>query len=282
MGVAIRLLKSLRRRFLVRVRDAAIKLGYRTPTYAYPFAEVMLKHPVGRPSYRWGTLCAAYLAKALGYDRISVVEFGVAGGNGLVKLERIAEEVERISGVKIDVYGFDTGAGLTKPIDYRDLPQLWREGDYRMDVPLLESRLSRAKLILGPVEETVPKFAETLTAPVGFVSFDLDLYSSTMDAFKLFEANSKAFLPRVVCYFDDIIGFSHGDFSGERLAISDFNAANEKRKISQIYGLGHVLNVQKVWTDMMFMFHAFDHERYNDYDESNFVKDIPLEQARYR
>ena len=36
-------------------------------------------------------------------------EFGVAGGAGLVNLERIAELVEQKTGVGIDIYGFDTG-----------------------------------------------------------------------------------------------------------------------------------------------------------------------------
>ena len=42
-------------------------------------------------------------------------------------------------------------------------------------------------------------------------------------------------LPRVLCYFDDITGFTYADHNGERLAISEFNAAHELRKLSQIY-----------------------------------------------
>lgn len=276
IGPLSRVVRSAQRRAAKELKRSAIRLGIAEPAMTYPFADIMLKHPAGRPSYRWGTLCAAFLGKELGYDRISVIEFGVAGGNGLIKLENIAAEVERASGVAIDVYGFDTGAGLTKPQDHRDLPQLWREGDYGMDVSALKLRLKRAKLILGPVAETISQFAASRPAPVGFISFDLDLYSSTMDAFNLFDAETNILLPRVICYFDDIIGFSHGDFNGERLAIRDFNGTRELRKISQIYGLRYVLNMEKVWTEMMYMFHAFDHERYNDYDGTNFIDDLPL------
>jgi hypothetical protein len=46
-----------------------------------------------RPKYTWGVLHGAYLAQALGIHGISVIEFGVAGGNGLVSLERIAQKV---------------------------------------------------------------------------------------------------------------------------------------------------------------------------------------------
>ena len=108
----------------------------------------------------------------------------------MLDLEFIAAEVERLSGVMIDVYGFDTGHGLPRPKDDRDLPQLWREGQFGMDVGALQKRLTRAKLILGPVSETVPTFIDAGPAPVGFVVFDLDYYSSTIDAFRLFDAEA--------------------------------------------------------------------------------------------
>ena len=65
-----------------------------------------------RPGYLWGSLHGAYLAKTLGFDSASLIEFGVAGGNGLVALELIAERIEHHLGVKISVFGFDTGKGL--------------------------------------------------------------------------------------------------------------------------------------------------------------------------
>jgi hypothetical protein len=268
---------SFTQRLVRRARRYAIRAGLIAPApLRYPFRETMAENPEGRGPYRWGTLCAAALGKHLGYPRISVIEFGVAGGNGLVALENIAKEVGRGIGVEIDVYGFDTGQGLTKPQDHRDLPQLWSEGFYKMDEAKLRSRLNGAQLVLGPVGETVPAFLKKSPAPVGFVSFDLDLYSSTVDAFRLLEGSTDLFLPRVQCYFDDLIGFSHGDFNGERLAISEFNQRHAQRKISQIYGLRHILQIDRVWTEMMYMFHAFDHPRYNDFDGSNWIGDIPL------
>jgi hypothetical protein len=83
-------------------------------------------------------------------------------------------------------------------------------------------------------------------------------------------------LPRVTCYFDDIIGFSHNDFAGERLAIDEFNRAHETRKVSKVYGLRYVLNQDQWWTDMMYMFHAFDHPRYNEPDGTNRLRELPL------
>jgi hypothetical protein len=192
-------------------------------------------------------------------------------------LERIAARTERLSGVRVDVYGFDTGQGLPKPLDYRDLPQLWGEGFYRMDVGRLQQRLERSRLILGPVAETVPRvLAESPPSPVGFVAFDLDMYSSTRDALALFDGDASVLLPRIVCCFDDIIGYSHSDFSGERLAISEFNDHHTMRKLSKIHGLRYVVQ-DKIWTEMMYMFHAFDHARYNDHDGSNPMREIPLQ-----
>lgn len=244
--------------------------------FQYPFWQTLARSTSEYPQYQWGTLCAAGLAKALGYDRISVLEFGVAGGNGLLELERQAAAAEEASGVTIEVYGFDTGTGLTKPKDHRDLPQMWSEGFYGMDADRLRARLTRADLLLGPVASTVPEFVARGPAPIGFVSFDLDLYSSTVDAFGVLRAKHEVLLPRVVCYFDDVIGFSHGDYSGERLAISEFNGQHDVRKISQIYGLRYVLNLDQWWTQQMYMVHLFDHPRYGDDDGTNRLRDLPL------
>ena len=67
-----------------------------------------------RPPYTWGVLHGAFLAKNLGYQRISVAEFGVAGGQGLIRLENAAALIEEAFELKIDVYGFDTGVGCRR------------------------------------------------------------------------------------------------------------------------------------------------------------------------
>ena len=84
------------------------------PAFAYAsinktLTTLMSEHRGLYPQYTWGVLQAAHLAATLGIRRISVIEFGVAGGNGLVALERASERAEAESGVQIDVHGFDTG-----------------------------------------------------------------------------------------------------------------------------------------------------------------------------
>jgi hypothetical protein len=264
-----------------QLRQAAVRRGLLPapppPPFRYPFGELLAAaDPPHYPNYRWGILSAAAVAQVLGYERITAIEFGVAGGNGLIALEECARQATELSGVAIDVVGFDTGTGLPKPTDYRDLPQLWAEGDFAMDADALRGRLHGAQLLLGPVADTVGGFVEGRPAPIGFISFDMDMYSSTVDAFTVFERSLDILMPRVVCYFDDIIAFSHSDFTGERLAISEFNERHDLRKISRIYGLRFVLDIQQWWTEHMYMAHFFEHPKYNDFDGSNSMHQLPL------
>jgi hypothetical protein len=255
------------------------------PSYSlYPWLNSMcLKisayHP-NRSYYVWGIVNAAALARALKIPRISVIELGVAGGNGLIAMENIALRVEaEIKEVQIDVYGFDTGIGLPKPMDYRDLPNLFIEGLYPMDVDSLQGRLSKAELNIGSVESSIPKFIASGPSPVGFISFDLDFYSSTMHALRLLEADQKLLLPRVHCYFDDIIGFTYSEFTGELLAIAEFNASHVKRKISQIKGLTYYVApeyARESWVEQFYMAHIFDHELYGHFDMLNQLKALNL------
>jgi hypothetical protein len=192
------------------------------------------------PAYLTGTLEAADQARRQGIDTISVIEFGVASGRGLLTLEKHAEAVEKETGVHISVYGFDTGKGLPKLIgDHRDHPDAWLPGDFPMDEAALRSRLGkRTSLIIGDVAETVPRFLEEgAYPPIGFAAIDLDIYSSTVAALKLFSSPKRRTLHRTILYFDDIMGVTYSSFAGERLAINEFNATNEAVKIDQWYGV---------------------------------------------
>lgn len=222
-----------------------------------------------RPQYTWGLAHAAYLAQQLGIPRIAALELGVAGGKGLVALDRAADWVEGALGVAIEVHGFDSGQGLPRPADVRDLPNLWAAGDFPMDQAALAGRLRRARLHLGLVEREIPTFLQTQPPPIGFISFDLDLYSSTVASFPLLLAAPDRLLPRVQCYFDDILGFTFAEFNGERLAIREFNAAHATRQISPIFGARHYVPPRyaaAIWVDKLYMAHILDHPRYNDYD----------------
>src|SRR5213075_2807982 len=94
-------------RFRPRLRGVAERHGLAQPVpapFRYPFRELIAAGSPYYPNYLWGTLSAAAVAAALGYERISVIEFGVAGGNGLVALESCARQAAELSGVAIDTY----------------------------------------------------------------------------------------------------------------------------------------------------------------------------------
>ncbi len=241
----------------------------------YPWLGYMFHRLMGepgcsyKPMYIWGIVQGAALGKILAMDRVSVIEFGVAGGMGLLLLQHIAEFVESNLDIAIDVYGFDTGTGLPKPQDYRDQPNMWFEGQLPMKQEQLQSHLRRASLKLGLVKDTVPAFLEETPAPVAFVSFDLDLYNSTRDALAVFEAQHERLLPRVICYFDDVIGHTYSDYTGERLAISEFNCRHTMRKLSPIYGLRYFVPnrySREFYWDLFYFAHFFDHPLYNESD----------------
>jgi hypothetical protein len=225
-----------------------------------------------RPAYLWGALHGAHLAKTLGMAAISLIEFGVAGGDGLIALQTIAERVERAMGIRTSVYGFDTGNGLPPSKDVRDCPNLFTPGGYPMAVGELHRHLNgaRTQLILGMVQDTLPVLAAGgRPDPVAFIAFDLDYYSSTKAALRILEFDAHLLLPRVHCYFDDITGFTYSDYNGERLAIAEFNAEHPLRKISPIYGLRHYVPshfANALWVEKYFMAHLFDHELYSHPD----------------
>lgn len=230
--------------------------------------------------YGYGVYSAAAQAKLLGLSRISVIEFGVAGGNGLLALRGHADYCQRKFGVIIDVYGFDTGEGMTPASDYRDMPYRFAPGNYKMDVPALRLRIGdrNIKLILGDVAKTANSFVRTHDpAPIGFVSFDMDYYSSTIDAFRIFRPSNfyehgreQHFLPRIQCYFDDVTGTtisSYNEFVGELAAIATFNRRNRNVKIgkSQVF---HTIRRDLEWHHQFYVMHRFRNPHYATYISS--------------
>ena len=216
---------------------------------------------VDRPHYLAGVLAAADMAKAENIKEISVFEFGVAGGSGLVRLQEYAQMVEEQTGVNIHVFGFDTGEGL--PLlcnDYRDHPDQWRVSDYKMDVPKLRERLTpRTGLYLGNITDTVPDFVAKGHPPVGFIACDVDLYSSTRDVLKIFTLPGRKMLRRVFMYFDDIDFVFNHQFAGEWLAIDEFNEANALVKIDVWRGIRKDrVFFDEPWLDKMFIAHDLD------------------------
>ena len=216
---------------------------------------------VARPHYFAGVLAAAKQALSEDVPEISVFEFGVAGGSGLIELQKYSDAIERQTGINIYVYGFDTGEGLPELIgDYRDHPDQWRVGDYKMDVKNLEMRLTdRTELRLGAIKDTVPQFMSQNKIPVGFISCDVDTYSSTTDILRILSLPNKKMLKRVFMYFDDIDFVISHRFAGELLAIDEFNSSNSLVKIDRWRGIQvDRVFLEHLWLDKMFIAHDLD------------------------
>lgn len=222
---------------------------------------------VNRPAYGWCLYHAAIEARALGHKAITVVELGVAGGNGLVCILEHRKEIERDLKVELVVVGFDAGTGLPASDDPRDLLYCWPTGSFEMDIPALERRIrGQAELLLGDVRTTIPRWDPRPDAPLGAIFFDLDLYSSTVSALALLEREN--ILPRIWCYFDDICGYGQDvttDRIGEREAIREFNL--DPRRALQNDHLSPAYTFKgappEAWHQQIYAYHRMNHPDYN-------------------
>jgi hypothetical protein len=238
-----------------------------------PFAPFSLKCALDafpRPHFAYGLVHAARLAQKLGIDDIAAIEFGVGNGSGLVELEALQASISQHFKVGLRIFGFDSGNGLPGPADFRDCPYLFRSGQYKMDRSAMLQKLKSATLILGDVNDTVATFFyKHAPPPIGFISFDMDYYSSTVAALQLLKTEQlEHFLPRTLCYFDDIVGpdeACHCEYTGELLAVNEFNAAAKDRKIARIHGLAHKRIAPCLWADQMYTLHLFSHPQYNQF-----------------
>lgn len=235
----------------------------------FPVGSVALRMRYGvwaRPQYAYGVFHAAQQAKLLGLDGISVIEFGVGEGDGLLALENTAREVAQHFGIRISVFGFDTGEGMPEAADYRDLPYVWSKGFYKMDQARLKQRLGPdTRLVIGNVSETVPSLSG-VPDPIGFVAFDLDYYTSTTRALAAFDLPHRTRLPRVYCYFDDILypEFAcHNPWTGELCAIREFNEQRTEVKLCPLHLLRWMRAHPEPWNDQIYVLHDFHHPLYS-------------------
>lgn len=220
-----------------------------------------------RPHYLYCLYHSAILARRLGLKKISIIEFGVAGGNGIIFLETFVKNIFVETGVEVEIYGFDLGDGLCEPTDHRDLPYWFKKDLYKMDHSSLSAKIKHTKLIIGDVKDTIKDFFKKYNpAPIGAILNDLDYYSSTINSFQIFNTTEdKFYLPRIFCYFDDIIGTEYemyGVNNGQLLAIDEFNKNNIHLKIN----LNQNLLVKNVpYKFQIYYFHKHNHRDYNKY-----------------
>lgn len=264
----------------MRLADRLVDLATRPiPLRTLIMRRLLQRFPVGswerrvrsgavqRPHYAWCLHYAAQQAKSLGLRAMTVVELGVAGGNGLLCLCDHAAQIRKELGIEVHLVGFDSGGGLPTTSDVRDLHYLWPAGSFEMDRAALAHRLAgRAEIIFGNVAETVPNWLPPVEAPLGCVMFDLDLYSSTRDALPLLTKTNV--LPRIWCYFDDISGFPDmelTDFIGEGAAVREFNEHPSRSILRDNVSPARIFAAQmpEMWHRKMYIYHRLSHPLYD-------------------
>ena len=224
------------------------------------FRDVERRGLLERPTYAYGLLRAADIAKFFGYREVTVCEFGVAAGDGLLNMIELADRISSETEIRFRIVGFDTGNGLP-PLNggYKDHPEIWAAGDYPMRPDELQKRIDgRAELILGDIRDTVPPFIERLSAsaPLGFISVDVDIYTSTRDALKVLLGPAELYTGAVSVYFDDVRHFFANRWCGELAAIEEFNAEHPLRKLDVDYSRRHF---DKPWFSSFYICHLLDH-----------------------
>jgi hypothetical protein len=200
-----------------------------------------------RPHYGWCVYHAATQAKAVAPKAVTVIELGVAGGNGLHCLCDNSRQIARKVAIEIRVVGFDSGSGLPASTGRRDILYAWPAGSFQIDRAALERRMgNQTQFVFGNILETVGAWQPNPQTPLAAVLFDLDYFTSTVNALPvLTKANA---LPRVWCYFDDICSGPEEAATegvGEREAIRIFNLSPEREalndRVSKAYSFkGHM------------------------------------------
>jgi hypothetical protein len=175
----------------------------------------------------------------------------------------LATSTTKVTGVEFDVVGFDRVGGLPTPVDHRDHPELWPEGTFETDMDTVRRSLpANGQLVLGDIQDTVTPFLAELdrNAPIGFISIDVDYYSSAKSCLEVLRGPSDKYLPTVSVYLDDIAVETANPWCGELLAVREFNNENELRKIAQFPFLRYQRLFKNVdWIDQTYTAHIFDH-----------------------
>ncbi len=180
----------------------------------------------------------------------------------MINICNICSMITESTEIQFEIFGFDSDVGMPTISNYKDHPEIWHTGQFLSDHNKIREYLTpNAKLISGNIKDTLEEFIKYNIyeeSPLGFVSVDVDLYSSAKQCFELFKNGSPScWLPTTIVWMDDINDLlTCNNWSGEALAIREFNEESEYRKLQElrvrqnhppagwhdhIYGL-HILN----------------------------------------
>lgn len=180
------------------------------------------------PYYRCVELALQESSRQGTANKFSLLEFGVAEGDGFTRLLHFRDVWARRLGIRSQILavGFDTFEGLPEP-RAEDYATGWLGGDYPGDLPSLQGylgvRFQDFVLIKGLFSDTLRAQRTLLQEfPPIFVAIDCDYYSSAVDVLQ-------ELLPDMaphgcLFYFDDVGVNFYSDKTGELRAIAEVNA----------------------------------------------------------
>ena len=256
--------------------------GYEKPLRVALLGYLSLKFKTFKPHYESILYEACLEAKKLGINQVSVIELGVAGGAGIVSLEKYKKKIEKVLDINIKIYGFDMGSGLPKIEADEDLPFLWRKGLYNIDKAALEKKVN-SKIFYGDVKNTVDDFVKINKNNICCIFFDLDLYTSTINFLNQIPKIKKHLLPRVLCYFDDVYVFENyiNQFNGVFKAIDEFNKNFSEFKLG--YSVDHFKNFKfPLARTSIYTLHSFKNRLYKKYISTDIESDLSLDSKHIR
>jgi hypothetical protein len=238
--------------------------GYHKPYRVALFRVANLIFKRFRPHFHSCLYETALEAKELDLKNISILEFGVAGGNGLMSIEKYCNQIEKKINIQFKIFGFDLGdkQGLPMTNAAEDLKYFWSSGDFKMNLEKLKKNLKKSELILGDINKTLNDFIlNYIGPPIGAIFFDLDFYTSTKKSFEIFNLPEEYRMPRIRCYFDDIQAPTN-NYNGVIKAINEFNSNNSDKKIAK-FGGNSLDYKYGPWYEEFYEMHDFSHKNYN-------------------
>src|SRR3546814_16713729 len=95
--------------------------------------------------------------------------------------------------------------------------------------------------------------------------------SSTRDAFAILDGPPETRLPRIFCYFDDLVSSDSGHVGhpvGVPLAIAEFNARDRLRQFTRLDHLAFAHGHMRPWQRKIYSFQDFGHPAFATYIEA--------------
>ena len=255
-------------------------LGYEKPLRVAFLKYLQVKYKTFKPHYETVLLESCKEAKKLGINSVSVLELGVAGGNGIIALEKYKKSIEKNLKIKIDIYGFDTGEGMPQSNLKEDLVFVFKPGQFKIDKDLI-SKKTNSKIFYGDIKNTLNEFIKLNPSKISCIFFDLDYYSSTKAFLDQINNLNECLLPRVLCYFDDLhVPEKYiSNINGVPLAINEFNSMNTNYKLGA--SVDHILDFKfPLAKSLVYILHDFNHPDYNKFIGHSYGDDLSIKSKK--